>query len=132
MAKPSFISIKTTGSTKNVEGFFKRTKQKNFVDILEYYAQQGLEALALETPVDTGVTAASWSYEIIQEEGRITLNFTNSSTAGNTNIPVVLLIEYGHATRNGGYVPPYDFINPITRELMEHIADTIWKEVTRK
>lgn len=132
MAKPSFISIKSTGSTKNVEGFFKRTKQKNFVDILEYYAQRGLEALTLETPVDTGVTAASWGYEIIQEEGRITLNFTNSATAGNTSIPIVLLIEYGHATRNGGYVAPYDFINPITRELMEHIADTIWKEVTRK
>lgn len=132
MAKPSFISIKSTGSTKNVEGFFKRTKQKNFVDILEYYAQRGLEALTLETPVDTGVTAISWGYEIIQEEGRITLNFTNSATAGNTSIPIVLLIEYGHATRNGGYVAPYDFINPITRELMEHIADTIWKEVTRK
>lgn len=132
MAKPSFISIKSTGSTKNVEGFFKRTKQKNFVDILEYYAQRGLEALALETPVDTGVTAMSWGYEIIQEEGRITLNFTNSATAGNTSIPIVLLIEYGHATRNGGYVAPYDFINPITRELMAHIADTIWKEVTRK
>lgn len=132
MAKPSFISIKSTGSTKNVEGFFKRTKQQNFVDILEYYAQQGLEALALETPVDTGVTAASWGYEIIQEEGRITLNFTNSATAGNTSIPIVLLIEYGHATRNGGYVAPYDFINPITKELMDHIAETIWKEVTRK
>lgn len=132
MAKPSFISIKSTGSTKNVEGFFKRTKQQNFVDILEYYAQRGLEALALETPVDTGVTAASWGYEIIQEEGRITLNFTNSATAGNTSIPIVLLIEYGHATRNGGYVAPYDFINPITKELMNHIAETIWKEVTRK
>jgi hypothetical protein len=132
MAKPSFISIKSTGSTKNVEGFFKRTKQQNFVDILEYYAQRGLEALALETPVDTGVTAASWGYEIIQEEGRITLNFTNSATAGNTSIPIVLLIEYGHATRNGGYVAPYDFINPITKELMSHIAETIWKEVTRK
>ena len=132
MAKPSFISIKSTGSTKNVEGFFKRTKQQNFVDILEYYAQRGLDALALETPVDTGVTAASWGYEIIQEEGRITLNFTNSATAGNTSIPIVLLIEYGHATRNGGYVAPYDFINPITKELMNHIAETIWKEVTRK
>ena len=132
MAKPSFISIKSTGSTKNIEGFFKRTKQQNFVDILEYYAQRGLDALALETPVDTGVTAASWGYEIIQEEGRITLNFTNSATAGNTSIPIVLLIEYGHATRNGGYVAPYDFINPITKELMNHIAETIWKEVTRK
>ena len=129
MAKPGIITIKTTGSTKNVEGFFKRTKQRNFVDILEYYAQQGLEALALETPVDTGVTAASWGYEITQEEGRITLSFTNSATAGDSSIPLVLLIEYGHATRNGGYVAPYDFINPVTKELFEHIADVIWKEV---
>lgn len=86
----------------------------------------------LETPIDTGETAMSWGYEIIQEDGRITLNFTNSSRAGDTNIPVVILIQYGHATRNGGYVAPYDFINPITREIFNEIANTIWMEVTRK
>lgn len=126
------ITLKATGSTKNIEGFFKRTRQKNFVDILEYYAQKCLEALILDTPVDTGRTAMSWGYEITQEEGRITLSFTNTATAGNTSIPVVMLIVYGHATKNGGYVAPYDFVNPITREYFEHIADTIWKEVTAK
>lgn len=132
MARHGIITIKTEGNTNHLDGFFKRTKQKNFVKYLEYYAQKGVEALMMETPIDTGETAMSWGYEIIQEEGRITLNFTNSRKAGDTNIPVVILIQYGHATRNGGYVAPYDFISPITKEIFEEIADTIWREVTRK
>lgn len=132
MARRGVITIKTEGNTNHLDGFFKRTKQRNFVKFLEYYAQRGVEALMLETPIDTGETAMSWGYEIIQEDGRITLNFTNSSRAGDSNIPVVILIQYGHATRNGGYVAPYDFINPITREIFNEIANTIWMEVTRK
>jgi hypothetical protein len=132
MAHRGVITIKTEGNTNHLDGFFKRTKQRNFVKFLEYYAQRGVEALMLETPIDTGETALSWDYEIIQEDGRITLNFTNSSRAGDSNIPVVILIQYGHATRNGGYVAPYDFINPITREIFNEIANTIWMEVTRK
>lgn len=130
MARP-IITLKSYGNTKNVEGFFKRTKQKNFTKYLEYFGEKGVQALALETPVDTGKTALSWGYEITEEPGRITLTWTNSSQAGDTTIPVVLLIQYGHATRNGGYVAPYDFINPVTREIFQEIADTIWKEVTR-
>lgn len=130
MARP-IITLKSYGNTKNVEGFFKRTQQKNFKKYLEYFGEKGVQALALETPVDTGKTALSWGYEITEEPGRITLTWTNSSQAGDTTIPVVLLIQYGHATRNGGYVAPYDFINPVTREIFQEIADTIWKEVTR-
>lgn len=132
MPKPTFITIKTQGNCNHMDGFFKRTKQKNFVKVLEYYAQRGVEALALETPVDTGRTAMSWGYEITQDPGRIILTFTNDAEAGNSSIPIVLLIQYGHATRNGGYVAPYDFINPVTREIFQEIADTIWEEVTRK
>lgn len=130
MARP-IITLKSYGNTKNIEGFFKRTQQKNFKKYLEYFGEKGVQALALETPVDTGKTALSWGYEITEEPGRITLTWTNSSQAGDTTIPVVLLIQYGHATRNGGYVAPYDFINPVTREIFQEIADTIWKEVTR-
>lgn len=135
MPKPSrdMISIESPGDFKYVDGFLKRTKQRNFIQMLEYYAKLGVQALALETPVDTGITAMSWDYEIEENDGNITLYFTNSSMSdSNPNIPVVLLIEYGHATRNGGYVAPYDFINPVTKEFMDHLADTIWKEVKRK
>lgn len=130
MANRGIITLTTTGDLKHVRGLFKRTKQKNFRKYLEYFGEKGCELLALETPVDTGKTAMSWSYEIIEEPGRISLIFNNSSTAGNTSIPVVLLIQYGHATKNGGYVAPYDFINPVTRELLQEMGDTIWKEVT--
>lgn len=132
MPKPGVITITSKGDMSYVGGFFKRMKQANFRKYLEYFGERGVRALALETPIDTGKTAMSWGYEIVESDGRIELIFTNSSQAGDSTIPVVLLIEYGHATRNGGYVAPYDFINPITQELMQEIADSIWREVTRK
>ena len=132
-SKRPMFSFESSGNTKYVDGFFKRTKQRNFTKMLEYYAGIGVEALALETPVDTGETALSWSYEIEENDGSISLYFTNSAMSDSWDaVPVVLLIEYGHATRNGGYVAPYDFVNPVTKELMEHLAETIWEEVTRK
>lgn len=132
MAKRGIITFRSEGDLKYVKGFFKRTKVKNFRECLEYFGRRGVQALALETPVDTGETAMSWDYEIIEEDGRIELIWTNSSMAGDTSIPVVLLIQYGHGTRNGGYVAPYDFINPVTRQIFEEIANSIWREVTRK
>lgn len=130
MHASQMITIDSYGKTKHLESFFKRSRQKEFVNYLDRFGQMGVEALALETPKDTGVTAASWNYEIVEDDGAISLYWTNSS--GADRIPIVILIQYGHATRNGGYVAPYDFINPVTKHIFELIADTIWKEVSRK
>ena len=123
------ITIESEGDFNHIEGFFKHTKEKNFKKYLDYYGRLGCNALAMETPIDTSETALSWGYEIVEEDGSLSLIFTNSAMAG--AIPVVILIIYGHATRNGGYVQPYDFVNPLTRELFDEIANTIWREVTR-
>ncbi|MBO7449392.1 MAG: HK97 gp10 family phage protein [Clostridiales bacterium] len=127
MAK-GMISVTTTGSFKNIEGFFKKTKRKNFRKHLEYYGELGVRLLASETPVDTGDAASSWSYEIEDKNGVISIYWKNSAMAG--DIPVVLLVKYGHATGNGGYVEPNDFISPVMNLLFQDIADKIWKEVT--
>lgn len=132
MSKRGIITIKSEGDLKYMSGFSKRAKVRNFRETLEYFGQRGVEALVLETPIDTGRTALSWDYEIVEEDGRIELIWTNSSTAGDTSIPIVLLIQYGHGTRNGGYVAPYDFINPVVRGIFEEIANSVWREVTRK
>lgn len=129
MARNSIIQITTKGNTRRTERFFKRMSQPKFVECLHYFGREGVMALAMETPIDTGEAASSWDYEITQDPGRITLTWTNSAADGGS--PVVILIQYGHATRNGGYVQPYDFINPVTKEIFDNIADTIWKEVTR-
>lgn len=130
MAKRGIITITTSGSMKHVEKLYKQSRPSNLKKIFDYYGKRGVELLSLETPVDTGKTAASWSYEISSTQDGYALIFNNSSTAGNTTIPVVLLIQYGHATRNGGYVAPYDFINPVTKKLMEELANDLWREVT--
>lgn len=131
MAKPNrgMISLESYGSTKHIRGFFSKVKQKNFVKELEIWGEIGAQALAMETPVDTGRAASSWGYEIEQNDGSITLYWTNDDIEGGQS--VVLLIQYGHGTRGGAYVAPYDFINPVTKELFGYIADSIWKEVVR-
>lgn len=124
------ISIESKGKTTHIDHFFKRLNQQEFVKYLHFFGERGAQALMMETPIYTGLAATSWDYFIEQEPGRITLTWTNSDIEN--GIPVVILIQYGHATKNGGYVQPYDFINPVTREIFDEIADTIWKEVTRK
>ena len=123
------ITVSSSGSFKNIEGMFKRTQRKNIMKILNYHAAKGVELLASNTPKDTGVTAASWSYEIQEVAGDYSIYFKNSSMIGNT--PIVILIRYGHATRNGGYVVGNDFMTPILEKLFNEMADTIWREVTK-
>lgn len=123
------VSIESYGSTKHIRGFFKKTKQRNFVRELNYWGQLGAELLSMSTPVYTGRAAMSWGYEIEENDGNITLYWTNDDIENGES--VVMLIQYGHATKNGGYVPPFDFINPVTKEIFDAIADSIWKEVVR-
>lgn len=125
----NIIAIESKGKTRHLDSFFKRIKQQEFVKYLHYFGQRGMELLTMETPVDTGRAALSWGYTIDQEPGQITLTWTNSDIEN--GVSVVVLIQYGHATKNGGYVQPYDFVNPIVKEQFELIADTIWKEVTK-
>lgn len=122
------IKITTSGSFKNTEKFLGFLKNKSEYRNLRMYADRGLEALRNATPVDTGKTAASWYYEITESNGRISVSYKNSNMIGNT--PIVILIQYGHATRNGSYIQGRDFINPAIKPIFDEIAENIWKEVT--
>ena len=122
------IKFTQKGDFKNLEKFLKRAKGKEFYQRLDYYGRQGVDALSKATPVDTGTTAGSWDYKVEITSNSISIIWSNSNQS--QGIPIVVLIQYGHGTRNGGYVPPNDFINPTMRPLFEEIADNVWKEVT--
>lgn len=123
------ISVTTKGDTRHVDAFFTRMSQRSFARYLHYYGKKGVAALILETPIDTAETAAAWDYHIEESDGSIKLWWTNDHMAGTT--PVVILIQYGHATGNGAYVEPRDFINPATKAIFDEITEALWKEVTR-
>lgn len=106
------------------------TKGNYMRAMLEKYGKRGVEALAAATPVRTGRTASSWNYEIEEKDGKITLAWTNSHIEKNVNI--ALILQYGHATRNGGYVMGIDYINPALKPIFDAMAVEAWKEVSGK
>ena len=96
-------------------------------DLLDQYGKEGVEALARATPKDTGKTAASWNYAVHKSDGRITITWSNSNIVD--GVPIAVILQYGHGTRNGGYVEGVDYINPAMRPIFERIAQRAWGEV---
>lgn len=123
------IFIKQRGSFDKTEKFLKKSFGRDYISVLQKFAQQGVSALSAATPIDSGMTAVSWSYEIKQESSRISIIWKNSNVNKGVNIAIIL--QYGHATRNGGYVEGIDYINPALKPIFEKMADAAWKEVTR-
>lgn len=126
------IRIKKKGELKKTKKFLSIMKRNTFIkEIVNRYAEEGLAALQKATPKDTGTTAANWSYEIQSTRGRTKLIYKNDRMAGDGKTPLVILIQYGHGTRNGGYVEGIDFINPALKPIFDGIADDIWKVMVR-
>ena len=83
--------------------------------------------MAANTPVDTGKTASSWSYEIEVKKDRYTIYWTNSNIQN--GVPIAVILQYGHATNNGGFVQGRDYINPALQNIFDSIAENAWREV---
>lgn len=97
--------------------------------LLEKYAKEGVAALSAATPVDTGLTAGSWGYEIQSTKSGYSIAFTNSNVVD--GVPIAIILQYGHATQNGGYVQGRDYINPAVQPIFDKISQEAWKEVTK-
>lgn len=124
-----YISITQRGSFGATESYLRGLSQNNLLNILRKYGDMGVKALAAATPVDTGLTAASWYYEIVTRPGYYSLRWHNRNVQDGR--PIAILLEYGHGTRNGGYVQGYDYIMPAIRPIFEQIEVEAWKEVTK-
>lgn len=122
------IVIKQKGDLSKVTGYFERIKEVFKVGELDKYGRKGVEALSNATPIRSGVTASSWSYDIENQNGRVVISFMNSNVNKGVNIAIIL--QYGHGTRNGGWVQGRDYINPAIRPVFDEMANEAWREVT--
>lgn len=122
------FTLSSKGDFKTLEKYLKKSLGKNYRDVLDQYGQMGVQALAAATPVDTGKTASSWTYKIVESDGQISIEWMNTNINRGVNIAIIL--QYGHATRNGGYVAGRDYINPALQPIFDKLADAAWKEVT--
>ncbi len=122
------ISYSTKGNYKKTFLFLEKCSKLK-LDNLASYAQEGVDALVAATPVDSGLTANSWYYKIIEQDGSVRIEWLNSNL-GDGWAPIALLIQYGHATGTGGYVEGIDYINPALRPIFDKIEKKVWREVT--
>lgn len=121
------VVIKHRGNFNNTERFLKKAQQLDLRAKLDSYGKEGVRALAASTPIDSGLTASSWGYEIQINKGSISLSWTNSNVVN--GVPIAIILQYGHGTRNGGYVQGRDYINPAIQPIFNKISEEIWREV---
>lgn len=120
------VTFSHKGDFSKTTRFLNSLTRKSYRNILEQYGQIGVQALRAATPVDTGLVAASWYYEIEDNGDTSTLTFANSDIEGGCNIAV--LIDKGHCTKNGSWVEGYHFIDAVLDPIFGQLKDAVWKE----
>ena len=123
------ITFKHKGNFKHTDQFLKGAKEKRHLKVLEKYGEEGVAALAAATPIDSGLTSESWDYKIQNGSDGYKIVWTNSNI--NNNVPIAIILQYGHGTGTGGYVKGRDYINPAMQSVFDNIADKAWEEVKR-
>ena len=122
------IRFNQEGDFSKLTNYLNKAKESARTKILDEYGKMGVEALSAATPYDTGLTSQSWYYEIQNGDTESSITFCNSNI--NNGVSIAIMLQYGHGTRNGGWVEGSDYINPAIQPIFQAIADKAWKEVT--
>jgi hypothetical protein len=127
------VTYSCSGSYDKTKNFLMAFLEINRLrSLFDQYGQRIVAELSANTPKRTGETAASWSYEVVQDESSLSLEIHNSKMGDDGKTPVALLIQMGHGTRTGGYVPPNDYINPVVQPLFDELNAKIAEVVKSK
>lgn len=124
------MRITCSGDFSKTLKFLNHLQHKDYLNILAEYGRRGVEILRAATPVDTGKTADSWYYEIENGRNETVISWCNRNV--NEGVVIAAIIQYGHGTGWGTYIPGIDYINPAMKPVFDDLANECWKEVTRE
>lgn len=123
------ISIKHKGNFLKLTSYLTKANSAAKISDLDRFGKEGVAALESATPVESGLTAKSWHYKIERTNGKTSITFYNSNIQD--GVPIAIILQYGHGTRNGGWVQGRDYINPAIQPIFDKITENAWREVTR-
>ena len=121
------ITFSQKGDFSKLDRFLKRSMNVGKLSKLDRYGREGVAALRAATPMDSGKTRDCWDYDIQYGNGTCSISFLNSNI--NDGVPIAIILQYGHGTRNGGFVQGRDYINPAIRPIFDKMVEDVWKEV---
>ena len=123
------VTFRQKGDFSKLTRFLERVKETVRLGDLDKFGREGVSALSAATPVDSGLTARSWYYEISHGKDSASISFHNSNIQN--GVPIAIILQYGHATKNGGWVQGRNYINPAIQPIFDKIAKEAWEEVTK-
>ena len=123
------ISFRQKGDFSKLTNYLEKIKGVANLSILDKYGREGVAALASATPYESGETARSWYYKVERRKGSASIIFCNSNIQN--GVPIAIILQYGHGTRNGGWVEGRDYINPAIQPIFDKILADVWREVTK-
>ena len=123
------ISFSNKGDFSKTINFLTKASKGVPTGILDAFGREGVDALSRNTPIDSGLTASSWTYKIKKSKGVTSISWYNSNVVD--GVPIAVILQYGHGTQNGGWVEGVDYINPALKPIFDKIAEQAWKEVTK-
>lgn len=123
------IGITVSGRESPTTKALMKMRRSQLLNKLHAYGQRGVTLLSQATPVDSRHTASSWAYRIVEERNGPRVEWYNTSADESGQTSVAVLIQYGHGTKNGGYVQGRDYINPAIQPMFDEIINGIWQEV---
>lgn len=123
------IKVTRKGDFNKLEALLKKARDKDLTSILRKYGEMGLVELMKATPVRTGKTSLSWSYDVQETTTGYKIIWSNSNVQDYVNIAIIL--DTGHATRNGGWVEGRHYIEPALAPVFDNIAMAAWEEVSK-
>lgn len=123
------FGIRTTGSWDTTQRWLTRLSKGSFFAKLDDIGRLGADRLAAATPVDSGKTRQSWKYQVKKTPRGASVIWYNTNE--NDGFNIAIMIQYGHGTRHGGWVPGYDYINPAIKPVYKKAIDEVFREVMK-
>lgn len=118
------VRLTSKGGFENITRLLKRDNASYQMSMLEECGKYGVEILQQETPRRTGTTALSWEYRI-EKHGTVTELYFVNNAHPELEVNLAKLIQLGHSTRNGGYVPPINYIHPAMKQIYKKLGDAL-------
>ena len=119
------VSISTTGDFSKTIKRLQKMSKFDGKKTLSQIEKQGTASLSLHTPVgETGQTALGWTGKVTDNE----IQWANNAHP-QESVNIAKVIQFGHGTGTGGYVPPFNYIPPALAPVFDTAVDVIAKEV---
>lgn len=124
------VVFESKGDFDNLQKWLQSVSKNPPTAALTKIAVEGKKSLAANTPRDTGETAGGWQAEITTKPGGSEIAWINTAHP-EANVNLAVIIDQGHGTGTGGYVPPRPYIQRSMNGIFSRAGTMIAEEMIK-